>query len=375
MPLQTRFFRVTGALLTSLIVLAASAAVHAQTETPTPLQDVAIAVTVTDRPTRLAAELIGLPVQNRLQDDFAAVGYRVMRAQPDQAQMWVKLMPRDDKTLSVVITLTESFLPALPSDILISTVAPATFSVPQDEAAATVSEVTLALNGAVQTCVSPSIHGALSPADANLVAGTINFYAANCHAAAGKLTAASAGYRNALGFLIGPGIPFNAQIAPTVNLAWAAYHEGRASVAFDLLDRLLGAAKEPADRAAILSRRSALLALDFQFADAIADLKAAIALAPNDPALYVDLGQRILLTYEWDQVLDAYNRAIAIDPTYAPAYFQRGVLFYTEGPRANALKDFQTYLELAPNGKYANEAASYIGGIQQTTAGEIQQGK
>lgn len=379
MSLDGKFFRVFSSLMAALIALTLTvSSTRAQTETPAPLRDVTVAVTVIGRANRLSAELVGLPVQNQLQTDFAAAGFRVMRAQPDQAQLWVQLTPNNDKTLTAALTPRDSFLAKLPSPILIPTVAPVIFTGPQNDAfTQTISGTTLALSSAIQNdCTSTPIHAdGLNQDDIGLITSAVDFYAGNCSLAAGEFTGASAQYLDSLDSLTQANAPVSAQIAPTVNLAWLAYKEGRATVAVNMLTDLFGKAKLPADRVLILSKRSALRALDFQFADAIADMKAAITESPNDPSLYVDLGQRILLTYEWDQVLDAYNQAIAIDPTYAPAYFQRGILFYTEGPRANALNDFQKYLELAPDGEYANEASTYIDGIQQTTAGEIQQGK
>ena len=117
----------------------------------------------------------------------------------------------------------------------------------------------------------------------------------------------------------------------------------------------------------ILSRRAEIQALDFDYDAAIAGMDRAIALAEGMPdygasglaALYTQRGQMILLLYEWDRVLDDYNRAITLDPDYAEAYYHRGILFYTQGPRENALDDFERYLELAPVGAYAEDAAIY----------------
>ena len=58
------------------------------------------------------------------------------------------------------------------------------------------------------------------------------------------------------------------------------------------------------------------------------------------------------------------KKAVEADPNYADAYFYRGVLFYTQGPREQALADFERYLELAPDGEHAEEAAKYIENIK-----------
>ncbi len=114
--------------------------------------------------------------------------------------------------------------------------------------------------------------------------------------------------------------------------------------------------------------RSQLYALAFRYDEAIADMDAAIALESDDPALYVERGQRIILLYEWDRALADYNRALELDPLYADAYYYRGILYASvpEGidARRNALADFERYLDFAPNGPRAADAARYRAEIQ-----------
>lgn len=106
----------------------------------------------------------------------------------------------------------------------------------------------------------------------------------------------------------------------------------------------------------------------FRYDDAIADMDAAIALDPDNPALYVERGQRIILLYEWDRALADYNRALELDPLYADAYYFRGILYASvpEGidARQLALADFQRYLDLAPDGQHTDDAARYRAEIQ-----------
>lgn len=114
--------------------------------------------------------------------------------------------------------------------------------------------------------------------------------------------------------------------------------------------------------------RSRINAEMFRYDEAIADMDAAIALAPDNPRLYVERGQRILLLYEWDRTLADYNRALELDPNYADAYYYRGVLYASvpEGfdARQAALDDFARTLELLPEGEYAEDATRYIAEIQ-----------
>ena len=109
--------------------------------------------------------------------------------------------------------------------------------------------------------------------------------------------------------------------------------------------------------------------LDSRFDDAYVDLSAAIERDPDNPALYVLRGQVQLARYEWDASEMDYNTALGIDGRYADAYFYRGVLRYSILQtgltlREDALGDFMRYLELAPNGTHAADAARYTESIR-----------
>lgn len=84
---------------------------------------------------------------------------------------------------------------------------------------------------------------------------------------------------------------------------------------------------------------------------------------------YTLRGQYYLNQYEWDLALADFDTAIEFDADYAPAYFQRGVLYYSilqtgVSTRDEALADFERYLALAPEGEYAEQAAAYIAQIE-----------
>lgn len=119
---------------------------------------------------------------------------------------------------------------------------------------------------------------------------------------------------------------------------------------------------------AALVGRSQFYALKFQHDEAIADMDAAIALAPDNPMLYAERGQRIMLLYEWDRALADYNRALELNPNYADAYYYRGVLHYTVIARELAIADFERYLALAPDGLHTEAAAQYITDLQTQLA-------
>lgn len=123
----------------------------------------------------------------------------------------------------------------------------------------------------------------------------------------------------------------------------------------------------------VLSSRAQLHALNFDFDSAITDINTAIGLDPQNPELYVTRGQIRMLLYEWDGVMDDYNTALELDPDYADAYYYRGLLNYTVAGVGNsdvnalrnaAIADFERYLDLAPDGLHAGDAAQYIEQIQ-----------
>lgn len=121
----------------------------------------------------------------------------------------------------------------------------------------------------------------------------------------------------------------------------------------------------------LIAIRAQLYALALDYDSAIVDIDEAVAIAEENELdnstlaeLYTIRGEIIFLIYEWDRVEENFNMAIELNPDYARAYFQRGVLFYTMARRDDALVDFQTYLDLEANGIYAEEAQSYIESIE-----------
>ncbi|PJF41523.1 MAG: tetratricopeptide repeat protein [Chloroflexi bacterium] len=165
----------------------------------------------------------------------------------------------------------------------------------------------------------------------------------------------------------------------SMNLAWTYLQLNQEDMALALMDELVAeAAPDDSDgpyRLLVnaLEARAQIQALTFDYDAAITDLDDAIDIAedhifqitqPRLAELYVQRAQHILLIYEWDRVLADYNTAIELAPDYADAYYHRGLLFYTQGVREDALTDFAHYLELAPDGEFADDAAQYIADIE-----------
>jgi tetratricopeptide (TPR) repeat protein len=103
---------------------------------------------------------------------------------------------------------------------------------------------------------------------------------------------------------------------------------------------------------------------------AIRAMDAALAAEPDNPQLYIERGQHILLLFEWDRARADFDRALELDGEYADAYFYRGVLFASvpdATARPDAIADFEATLRLAPEGEHADEARRFIAQLTPPT--------
>lgn len=210
----------------------------------------------------------------------------------------------------------------------------------------------------------------------NLIS-SVRFYRGNCALIAADLPAAAHFYESARGT--------NAKLslftdASAINLAWVYLKLGNTDEAVAIMDQEVARFNPQYSfgfAATALVQRSQIHALAFQYDQAVSDIDQAIdycmassSVTPAYCARYYTLrGQTYLLLYQWDNVLADYNKAIELDPTYADAYYYRGVLYYSilqtgQAMYNDALADFQHYLERAPNGEHAADAARYATDIQ-----------
>src|SRR5271157_5345147 len=104
--------------------------------------------------------------------------------------------------------------------------------------------------------------------------------------------------------------------------------------------------------------------------EAQAELTKAAQLDPtNAGKYYYNLGAVLTNANQADAAADAFQKAIAADPKYAEAYYQYGVYlvgkasFGADGkvtPVPGTVEQFQKYLELAPNGQFAQPAKDML---------------
>ena len=114
--------------------------------------------------------------------------------------------------------------------------------------------------------------------------------------------------------------------------------------------------------------------------EAKAELEKAAQLDPSQAGkAYYNLGAIYINSGQTDAAGDAFKKAMELDPNYADAYYQYGVVLLAKMQVASDGKvtyapgtqeAFQKYLELKPNGPYADAAKGFIaqmGGTIQTT--------
>ena len=212
----------------------------------------------------------------------------------------------------------------------------------------------------------------------NYLVTYLSFFEANCallvddyDRAIAKLQRANGGWHS----------PIAIQPEPASNLMWAYIQIGEIDKAFTEPGLI---PEDPFGRMTVLSRRALfyLQLSDHQAAleeinkafDVARDTQIYTAVSEKSLAeLYTVRGQIYLNIYEWDMSLEDYNTALELAPDYAEAYFQRGVLYYSilqtgQELREEALADFRHYLELAPDGPYAEQAERYAETIEAELA-------
>jgi len=108
-----------------------------------------------------------------------------------------------------------------------------------------------------------------------------------------------------------------------------------------------------------------------KFPESQAELKKAADLDPaNGGKYYYNLGALLVNSGQNDAAAEAFKKAIDLTPTYSDAYYQYGVMLVSKAqiaadgkvtPAPGTVEAFQKYLELAPNGPFAQSAKDMLG--------------
>jgi tetratricopeptide (TPR) repeat protein len=98
----------------------------------------------------------------------------------------------------------------------------------------------------------------------------------------------------------------------------------------------------------------------YQPMKARADIDQAIKITPNDARAYQTRAILYQNSNDLLKSLDDCNKAIELNPKYYPTYVTRGVVYRELKRNDEALRDFQKFIENAPNGSvYANRGITY----------------
>ncbi len=98
-----------------------------------------------------------------------------------------------------------------------------------------------------------------------------------------------------------------------------------------------------------------------RFGEAIDAYEKALALEPKNVNVLVDQGTCYRGVRKFDKALEQYQKALKIDPNFPNGHRNLGVvLAYDLNRKAEAVKEFNRYLELVPNGPEANEVRQTV---------------
>lgn len=133
------------------------------------------------------------------------------------------------------------------------------------------------------------------------------------------------------------------------------------------LDRLAGAVEERPDDA-VLRRSYARALLDAgEVAEALREYDAAAALDPADAESRAHAAWIVFLAGLSEDARERVDEAVAVDPEYADARFFRGAILSRLGDRAQARAELERYLELAPDGRYAEDARTLLANLEESS--------
>ena len=118
------------------------------------------------------------------------------------------------------------------------------------------------------------------------------------------------------------------------------------------------------------------LAKQKKFSEAEAELTKAAQLDPPQAGkYYYNMGAVLVNTGQMDAAGDAFKKALSIDPNYADAHYQYGIYLIGKAtttsdgkitPPPGTGEEFQKYLQLKPDGPFADSAKAMLATIGQT---------
>jgi tetratricopeptide (TPR) repeat protein len=172
----------------------------------------------------------------------------------------------------------------------------------------------------------------------------------------GEFEAARAAYEQVLDQIPGEG---RAQVL--LAIARSYDQQGQRDEAIETVERILE--QDPGDVQALQ-----LIADLLSRAGREEEAQAFLDRIPEDEALPADMllnqGIRFYNDEDYDQALSNFDRVIRQDPTQADAFYYRGLSYLAQGKNAEAAADLAKYVELAPDGQYADQAREFLEFLQ-----------
>lgn len=89
---------------------------------------------------------------------------------------------------------------------------------------------------------------------------------------------------------------------------------------------------------------------------------------------WFEKGNKLYINQEYDKAIEAYTKAIALNPNYAKAYNNRGLVYDKKGQYDRAIEDFNRAIALNPNyaEAYNNRGIAYAKKARHSYGNEIQ---
>ena len=102
--------------------------------------------------------------------------------------------------------------------------------------------------------------------------------------------------------------------------------------------------------AAIEAYQAGLRAYDQGDLDAMTNrMQQAVQYDPNSADLWFYLGEGQRMTGSYNDALESYDKAISVNPSFAPAYLGHALVNSDINPQANVMNDLQQAIDLDPN--------------------------
>ncbi len=145
-------------------------------------------------------------------------------------------------------------------------------------------------------------------------------------------------------------IPLSPDLAaPSVALSAGAGPEGLAGrpIPPEVLAGMLQAARQSL--------------MENRYPEAIAAYQAVLKRDPRNVDAMTHLALIVAIGGHADQALETFDKALKIDPRYAPAYLYRGqVLYEVKQDYPGAMKAWESFLALVPNGEEHDQVAALV---------------